>query len=161
MEIMVARFTRREFAALTGLVAAGASLAGCQGKAVDRNAEAHKAAIIRFTEVQNSGDLNAIRAAIDELNTEDYVLHDPSWTDPIRGIAASKRFAAEVFNPDQEVTIEQIAAEGDLVAIRAILRGTGTATGKPWTAEIMVFSRFVGDKIAEEWQVLAQVGATS
>jgi predicted SnoaL-like aldol condensation-catalyzing enzyme len=155
---MVTKYTRRDFAALTALATAGVSLAGCQGKAVDKVAEAHKAMMLRMMEAQNSGHIEVIMKFVDETHTEDIVLHDPGRAEPIQGIAAIKQFQAQVFNTDQVWTLEQMVAEGDFVASRLRVHATDD-TGKKWNLEIMGFARFVDNKIAEEWQLVVPIEA--
>ena len=63
--------------------------------------------------------------------------------------------------PDTRITIDEVVAEGDMVAVRAVLKGTNTgpignipATGKKFNMAYVVFDRFRDGKIAECWQVM-------
>lgn len=76
-----------------------------------------------FEEVWNQGRAEAI----EELLAEDGVLHGlaDATGAPVRGPAEFKAFHAqfrEAF-PDIVVTIEETIAEGDLVAVRCLVRG--------------------------------------
>lgn len=73
--------------------------------------------------------------------------------------------------PDSVITIQQMVAEGDRVALQATYSGTQTgpmgpfpASGKPVSLEFIAIFRIAGDKIAEIWvtwdniAVLSQLG---
>ena len=75
--------------------------------------------------------------------------------------------------PDLHCTIEELIEEGDKVALRATMSGTnaGAWQGRPPTGrkiswQLMVFNRFEGGKIVEEWvnidglNILEQLGST-
>lgn len=65
-------------------------------------------------------------AALDELLASDYVRHDPSWPDEVRGPEGFKQYASTVQAacPDGRFTVEDLIAEGDKVVIRWTLKGT-------------------------------------
>lgn len=103
---------------------------------------------------------------IDEVFAEDFVEHNPLGGE-IQGIdAVREEFQAHLDSfPDFEATVEQIVAEGDLVAMHVKWRGTheGTfmgvePTGKSFEAENMVFTRIEGGKIAERWLIPDALG---
>jgi len=115
-------------------------------------------------------------AAADELYAPDYVGHDPSNPEDIRGLDAAKQAAADYRNafPDLRVTVEDVIAEGDKVAARLRFRGThrgeldGIApTGRRVDCTGIVISRMEGGKIAEDWAnfddlgMMEQLGAIS
>lgn len=120
-------------------------------------------------EVWNQGNLDAVETYI----ADDYVEHDPSVHDRLRGPAAYRR-NVETFRsafPDLEVTIEDAVVEGDTIAMRQRFRGTHEGefmdlapTGREVDATSFVFCRVVGDEIAETWvetdmlDVLGQLG---
>ena len=76
--------------------------------------------------------------------------------------------------PDIHANVEDIIAEGDQVVSRAICRGTHQGelmgvgpTGKQVSITILCVSRFVGERIAEDWGeqfdlsgVMLQLGIT-
>jgi predicted SnoaL-like aldol condensation-catalyzing enzyme len=120
--------------------------------------EANKATIRRGTAVQNTGNVSAIEALMDELYTDDYVLHDPKLPKLPPGPAGAKQIVRWLYKtmPDYNLTIEHMVAEGDLVASRYTGRGTNAETGKAVIDHLMLISRFVGDKIAEEWELVVE-----
>jgi predicted ester cyclase len=58
----------------------------------------------------------------DEIYAPDYVGHDPSNPEEVRGLQAAKRAAAEYRQafPDLQVSVEDLIAEGDRVAARLV-----------------------------------------
>lgn len=97
---------------------------------------------------------------IDEIIAEDYISHQAAG-DEIRGIEEYKRFLDEGSKafPDIHYTIETMIAERDFVCARIKGRATHKAelmgiapTGKTYTFEEAIFSRFENGKIAEEWE---------
>ena len=105
-------------------------------------------------------------AIFDELLAPTYVLHLPG-SPPIAGIEQAKQLmvAYTTAFPDLQLTTEDMAAEGDRVAIRNTWRGThqGAYQGLPPTAKRVTFTgtdifRLVGGKIAEQWADLDALG---
>jgi steroid delta-isomerase-like uncharacterized protein len=95
---------------------------------------------------------------VDELYASNYVGHDPSMPDPLRGPEGVKDFIStyRAAFPDARITVEQQLAEGDLVATRWTGRGTHegelmgiTPTGKQVTVSGLTITRLEGDKIVE------------
>jgi steroid delta-isomerase-like uncharacterized protein len=124
-----------------------------------------------FEEVWNKGRV----AAIDEILASDAVLHG-LVSDDVPGVAGFKRLHAAFRNafPDMVEQIDDMAAEGDIVAVR--WSGTGThrgeilgvaATGRRVRFNGMDFVRFKQDKVVEGWTVfdhltfLQQLGVTN
>ena len=95
----------------------------------------------------------------DELFATNYVNHDPVMGE-LEGLEGFKQWATQGLTgfPDLQITIEDMVAEGDKVAVR--LTATGTHTGEfmgvPPTGvhvtntRIHIF-RFAGGKIVESW----------
>jgi len=119
--------------------------------------EENKAVVRRnIEEVWNRGNLSVI----DEIVAENFVLHDPSQPDPIRGPEGYKQFVTMMRNafPDLETIIDDLIAEGDTIAVRLTFRGTHTGelagippTGKHVTFTGMSFKRFEGGKYVESF----------
>jgi steroid delta-isomerase-like uncharacterized protein len=94
-------------------------------------------------------------AVLEELHGDHYVSHDlPS--DP----AELKRFIDGFHSafPDGQITVEQMIAEGDTVALRATFHGTQTGqfqnippTGKTVTVPAQDMYRLSEGKIVEHW----------
>jgi steroid delta-isomerase-like uncharacterized protein len=134
-------------------------------------AEENKALVRRsFEEVFNQGNLDAV----EEIFASDYVLHDPTTPEEIRGIEGMRQYVSiyRTAFPDLQQSIEDQFAEGEKVATRLIGRGThqGELLGIPPTgnrveAPGIVINRISGGKIAESWAnydalgMMQQIGA--
>jgi steroid delta-isomerase-like uncharacterized protein len=133
--------------------------------------EANKSLVRReMEEVFNQGNLDAA----EDLYAPDYVIHDPTSPEDVRGVEGARHFAAtyrQAF-PDFQATVEDQVAEGDKVATRFTARGThlgeleGIApTGNRIEVTGINISRIAGGKIAEEWTnydtlgLMQQIGA--
>ena len=97
-------------------------------------------------------------ATVDELNTPDFVLHNASTT--IQGLEAYKQFVSMYLTafPDLHTTIEDMIAEGDIVAERVTMHGTHKGdlmgippTGKQATITAIYIVRFANGKGVEVW----------
>jgi steroid delta-isomerase-like uncharacterized protein len=122
-------------------------------------------ALIRRQEEELFGRGNLELA--DEIYAPDYVGHDPSNPEDVRGLEAAKRAAADYRRafPDLRVTVEDLIAEGDKVAARLRVRGThlgdldGIApTGKRVDFTGIVISRIEGGMIADDWANFDDLG---
>ena len=133
--------------------------------------EDNKAAARRVVEEGfNQGNLDVI----EEVVGEGFVGHDPVDPEDTVGIEGIKT-RVEIYRgafPDLEVSIQEIVAEGDLVATRWIARGThegelmGIApTGRATEGHGMTIDRFEDGKLVESWDnwnalgLLQQIGA--
>ena len=121
--------------------------------------EVNKAATRRgFEEGWNQGDV----AVFDELFAPTFSYHDPALptglnTQGYKHLVTAMRKAF----PDLHVTIEDLVAEGDEVAVRLTLRGTHTSDlvtvmhiptiGKQVTESVIAVIRFTGGKAVEVW----------
>ena len=101
-------------------------------------------------EVINRKDLELA----DELFSEEHELH-PEAAGVARGPEGMKRAFAGLHEefPDIWVEIEDMVAEGDVVAVRLTFRGTHVPSGERATWPEMVFARFSGGKAVESWEV--------
>jgi steroid delta-isomerase-like uncharacterized protein len=121
-------------------------------------------------EAFNAGRLEVV----DELVASDFVEHDPSLTEEVRGPAGVKELIAgyRAAFPDIRITIEDQIADGDYVVSR--WSGTGThqgelmgmpATGKQATVTGITIDRIEDGRIAESWDnwdtlgLMQQLGA--
>ncbi|MDX1440450.1 MAG: ester cyclase [Rubricoccaceae bacterium] len=119
--------------------------------------QANKDLVHRFTEVTNSADWGGLA----ELVADDFQRHSAASEGPKVSsrddfVQLQKSFLASF--PDQAVTIEQLIAEGDYVAMRAVYRGTQSgplgsfpATGRRVEAPFLGVFRVNGGLIAELW----------
>jgi len=87
-----------------------------------------KNVVRRLEEAWAANDL----ATVDELLAPDLVSHDaPPGMPPGReGAKAAHQMSMASF-PDRRMTIEDVVADGDRVAVRTTIRGTNTG-GVPW-----------------------------
>lgn len=89
---------------------------------------------------------------IDAGVTHDYVGHKSKGDRTIEGLRARVAEFHALY-PNIKITVEEQLAEGDRIATRMTAYGTSKATGKPVHLIGMNISRFVGNRIAEEWPV--------
>ena len=124
-----------------------------------------------FDEVVSNGNLRVV----DELCSPDYRLHatlsGPDSIDLVQMKELVRSFRSSF--PDARITVEDIVAEGDLVAARLKERGTHAGefkgippTGRRVTYGSMTFLRIVEGKIVDHWglldlpSLLQQLGAS-
>ncbi len=118
---------------------------------------ANKEVVLRFADASNNRDFEAL----DELITENFVRHSQATPDvQVESREEFKEFLrqdAEIF-PDSKVELEQLVAEGDLVAFLGTYKGTQTgrmgafpASGKELELEIAGMFRLEEGKLAELW----------
>ena len=124
-----------------------------------------------FDEVVSNGTLDIV----DELCSPDYRLYatlsgpDALDRDHLKDLVRSFRSSF----PDARISIEDIVAEGDLVAARLMERGTHTGafrgippTSRPVGYGSMTFLRIVDGRIVDHWglldlpSLLQQIGGT-
>jgi len=97
---------------------------------------------------------------VDELFAANYVDHSfgpqPADREQLKGFVAMFRAAF----PDMEYDLQQVVAEGDVVASRDTVRASHQgnfmgipATGKSVAVSAMHFLRFEGGQIAEHWGI--------
>jgi steroid delta-isomerase-like uncharacterized protein len=128
------------------------------------SAEENKALVRRvFEEGWNAGNLDLF----DEADAPDYVLHDPSVPEDVRGVEGVKRFASMYLRafPDLHFTVEDQVAEGEKVATRWTSSAThqGELMGIPPTGNRtavsgITISRVSGGKLAEDWNIWDTLG---
>ena len=112
-------------------------------------------------EAWNRGNL----AVINELVSPDYILHIDAPGPPGReGYKQAVEMHRAAWS-DFRLTIEDLVAEGDKVAMRGTLRGVHEGeymgippTGKQATWGAISIRRIEGGKIAEEWVELDMLG---
>ena len=123
--------------------------------------EENKALIRKNIELIAKKDLDAAFAQI----SPDFVDHElqPGMA---LGVAGTRQFFNMLLAafPDMESTVEQVLAEGDMVATRMTIRGTqsGPFLGIPPTGKYAAWSiidlyRLAGGKLVEHWGLTDQV----
>ncbi|MEO6113858.1 MAG: ester cyclase [Sphingomicrobium sp.] len=110
--------------------------------------DSKKAVFRRAVEVWQRGRAELL----DALVTHDYVGHTSKGDRNIDGLRARVTEFHALY-PDIKFTIEDQFVEGDRVATRMTAYGTSKATGKSVHLIGLNISRFVGNRIAEEWPV--------
>ena len=102
-------------------------------------------------------------AAADEQMAEDFIDHGARPGLASRGPEAARQAMAALHAivPDVRVTLDEVIAERDLVAVRATWRGThqgpfagSPPSGKPVTITGMVFWRIADGRLVERWASL-------
>jgi steroid delta-isomerase-like uncharacterized protein len=127
------------------------------------DSEQNKAAARGIFDTLEHGDVNALDAIV----SPDYVLHDPSLPEDVRGVEGAKQLVQAYRTAfGLRVTIEHQFADGDYVATRYTARGRHDAefmgvppTGKTVTVAGICISRCNGGKIVEEWDAWDALGA--
>ena len=131
--------------------------------------EANKALLRRYIELYNERAWDQLK----ELLTDDYVHHsNADELSAAQFVRGAEWIIAGL--PDFRVEIEELVAEGDRVAVRYVGIGTHraslqgeTPTGRPIRLHGITLFRFVGGRIAEDWEALdyadlnQQIGATA
>jgi steroid delta-isomerase-like uncharacterized protein len=116
-----------------------------------------------WTEIWNKGDL----AVCDEVFSKDYAGYLPGMPEPVRGPEGFRQLVQgyRTAFPDVHLTVEDVFALGDRVAVRWVSRGThlGPLMGIPPTQrriEIMGISifRIAEHQVAEEWEGFDTMG---
>ena len=125
--------------------------------------EENKATTRRFMEeVINKGNF----AVIDEVIAPDCVDHNP-MPGQAQGPEGAKQAIGMLRTafPDLRITIEDMVAEGDKVAMRGSMTGTqngefmGIApTGKSCTFDLITIDRFRDGKVVEHWEQVDMMG---
>jgi steroid delta-isomerase-like uncharacterized protein len=102
---------------------------------------------------------------LDELQTRDVSYHGTSMT--MNGIEEYKQVYGIYLSAlhDTRIEVEELVAEGDKVMSRVALRGTHGGdlggmppTGKTFTVSAFTVFRIVDGRIAEEWEILDELG---
>jgi steroid delta-isomerase-like uncharacterized protein len=127
--------------------------------------EENKALIRQWIEAYNQRDLEAEA----DVLAPGFVAHVPGAPAPLdlEGLEAWRQFLApftEAF-PDLQLTIQEVAAEGETVAARVAFRGTHRGefqgippTGKQVAFSSMEFNRVVDGKVEEHWVEINLLG---
>jgi steroid delta-isomerase-like uncharacterized protein len=137
--------------------------------AAKTKAEENKSLMRSYYEDLNRGDFNALGA----LLSPNYKRYSSATSAPLNADGQKARLAGlRAAFPDLQLTVENIIAEGDFVAISLTARGThqGTFQGIPPTGKSVTVSAFEvvrieNGKLAEHWggpdtlNLLQQIGA--
>jgi steroid delta-isomerase-like uncharacterized protein len=120
--------------------------------------------------IWNQGKLEIL----DEIVANNYVRHDPAFPGEVRGPEGFKQYVLAMSTPfpDARISIEDVIAEGDRLALRWTFQGKHSgefmgipASGKELTLTGISIIRMEGGKIVEGWDgydalgMLRQLGA--
>jgi predicted ester cyclase len=89
----------------------------------------NKAVVLEFVEqVLNRHDFGRL----EELLTPDHVLYHPALTEKAHGVEAYKRALGPIWVewPDHHLNVQDVVAQGDKVALRAIVTATNTGPAR-------------------------------
>jgi predicted SnoaL-like aldol condensation-catalyzing enzyme len=128
-------------------------------KECEMTTEENKHMAICTLEPFNSRNMADLDRLVDEIYASDYILHDPGLPDFGTGPDPVKKFSHALIEntPDIHLEVKDVFGEGDKVATRFTVVATNPLTKKPEVTEVMVISRFSGNKIVEEWQLGVQI----
>jgi len=122
-----------------------------------------------FRGIQEAKDPGAaleetLRRVIGEISVPELVVHDTDGDMAYESFIQSNIDFLSAF-PDVSFSVEDMVAEGDNVAIRAIGRGTHTGpyrgmppTGKKVEVTMIGIGRFTNGKMAEVWRIVDRLG---
>jgi ketosteroid isomerase-like protein len=110
--------------------------------------EQNKSLVRRMLNWWVSGDVSVI----DETNAQDVVVHESGGRE-VRGRDANKERLSFFINSfsDRTITIDDVIAEGDRVAVRYSWSGLSSAKRQVNSKTIAIY-RIADGKIAEEWE---------
>lgn len=126
------------------------------------SSEQNKAAVRRFKEAFNAGDLDGVAAVF----APNAVVHHAGAPDPLN-VEGFKQFGGAFLTafPGGQLTIEDLIVEGEKVVSRLTYQGTHTGelmgippTGKPVVVSAMNVDQFANGKIIETWRLFDQMG---
>ena len=124
------------------------------------SAEENKAIIVRVIDELKKGNLGII----DEVFSPNFAFHSHiNPNGPLRGLEGARKMVTSSVFSDLQVTIEDIFAAGDKVAVRWTFRGTYQGEAKPGfpkpgercTLVAISMYRFANGKIKDDWGVEA------
>jgi predicted ester cyclase len=128
---------------------------GCVSESVNKDADAssseaqNKATMHHFIEaVYHQGNMGAF----DELFSKNCVFHlNEKTTDSLETAKRQIRMIVGMYR-DIQVTIDDIIAEGNLVAMRTTFKGVFRRNGKEMALPSITFCRFKDEKVVEIWR---------
>jgi 3-hydroxyisobutyrate dehydrogenase-like beta-hydroxyacid dehydrogenase/predicted ester cyclase len=130
---------------------------GRQNGSGPHGTERNKAIVTRAEDAWNEGELDEAFSYFADDYREHTHFPMPGLTPDKRGLTTLLRAFRDAF-PDGHVTIDVMAAEGDLVCYHSTARGTHTGefmgiapTGRPVEVGAIHIHRLAGGKIVEHW----------
>ena len=103
----------------------------------------------------NKGDVPLLDKLADELFTTDFMEHDPRMPEFEPGPAGVRNLVHQIREEYTNIhaTVHDIFSREDKVAYRFTLSMTDVTSGEPVNVQLLAIARFVGGKMAEEWQL--------
>jgi predicted ester cyclase len=132
---------------LTGVLGTPSRAVGA-GNEHEVTVDSRKTAFRHAIDVWQDGRVDLIA----EVVTPDYVGHTSGGDRDVNGLR-QRVSEFHALYPNIKFTVEDQVAEGDRVTTRMTASGTSKVTGKPFRLIGLNISRFVGNRIAEEWPV--------
>lgn len=142
----------------------------CTSPVLADDLEANKDLVrLQYEEVLSQGRFELL----DEIVAEDFIQHDEGSgrADTVQPELSGRGATRDYFTalregiPDYRVDIQRMVAEGDTVAVFAVVSGTHTGplfglppTGKPFTFATMDMFRIEDGKLAEHWDAVDRLG---
>ena len=116
------------------------------------SSEQNKAALRRWMESWNTRDASVLESMAVETFAVDFVMYDNAKPAEAMGLEGVRQFihAALKNRPYIQLTCEDLVAEEDKVAVRYMVSGTDSSTGKPSRQLMMDIFRFADGKIVED-----------
>ena len=133
---------------ILGAASPSSAAAPAKGGKMAVTAQTREAVFRRAVEIWQDGRVDLIG----DIVTADYVGHTSAGDRNIQGLR-QRVSELHALYPDMKFTIEDQLSEGDRIATRMTAVGTAKATGKVVHLIGLNISRFVGNRIAEEWPV--------
>jgi predicted ester cyclase len=105
-----------------------------------------------FVEEWNKGKTTAM-AAVDKMGATNSIFHTATGED-IHGLENVRQMFSDFYDtfPDNHMTLEDMVAEGDRLALRYTISGTHRDTHKRMTMSAIEICRIVDGKFVECWQ---------
>lgn len=134
----------------------GGALTGDNTMSSSTAVEENKRIVSRIPEAVQAGDFDAL----DEILAEDVVDHLPAPLGEVRGREEAKNVVRQIKAafPDLSVTVEDMVAEGDTVAVRVRWNATHEGeylgiepTGREVEFRILAFLRLEEGRVVERW----------
>jgi steroid delta-isomerase-like uncharacterized protein len=123
--------------------------------------ESNTAAVRRFNEAFNAGDLDGTAAVF----ASNAVIHNSGAPGPLN-VEGFKQFGGAFLTafPGGQLAIDDLIVDGEKVVSRVTYRGTHTgdlmgipATGKSVTVSAIIIDQFAGGKVVESWRLFDQM----
>jgi predicted ester cyclase len=141
---------------LVFLVLSLGTFAGCGGRTGGGLTEAAATALMNtYAEARNTGKLDLL----DSIMDSNVVMYDPTFTEPLEGLAVVKQFyiGTQSAFPDFHIEFDRVRTAGDVIVSEWTITGTQTGplgelapTGRAIHVSGAALSRVAGGRIIED-----------